>query len=59
MGALRDRELADMNGMREPEQPARYDLYVTLTLKDESRVSAEFWPDDVTPEMEALFKGLR
>lgn len=58
MGALRDRELADMNGMREPEQPARYDLYVTLTL-DESRVSAEFWPDDVTPEIEALFKGLR
>ena len=57
-GALRDRELADMNGMREPEQPARYDLYVTLTL-DESRVSAEFWPDDVTPEIEALFKGLR
>ena len=43
-------------GMREPEQPARYDLYVTLTL-DESRVSAEFWPDDVTPEIEALFKG--
>lgn len=58
MGALRDRELADMNGMREPEQPARYDLYVTLTL-DESTVSAEFWPDDVTPEIEALFKGLR
>ena len=58
MGALRDRELADMNGMREPEQPARYDLYVTLTL-DESRVSAEFWSDDVTPEIEALFKGLR
>lgn len=59
MGALRDRKLADMNGMREPEQPARYDLYVELTLKDESSVSAEFWPDDVTPEIESLFKGLR
>ena len=59
MNALRDRELADMNGMHEPEQPAGYSLYAAVTLKDGSRVSAEFWPDDVTPEIEALFKGLR
>lgn len=59
MNALRDQELADMNGMHEPEQPFRYSLYVTVILKDGSRIPAEFWPDNVTPEIEALFKGLR
>lgn len=40
-------ELADMNGMREPEQPARYEslCYSDLRWKQSS---AEFWPDDVT-----------
>lgn len=58
MNTLRDQELADMNGMHEPEQPVKYGFHATVILKDGSRVSAEFWPDDITPETEALFKGL-
>lgn len=59
MKALRNRECAQMNGLHQPQQRLEYDFYVNVDLKDGSRVLAEFWPDYITPETEALFDGLR
>lgn len=60
MTALRDCECARMNGMRQPEEPMGYYPACEILLKDAGpgHVQAEFWPDGITPEIEAFFKGL-
>lgn len=58
MAAMRDWECAQMNGMHQPEEQLQYSLGSDVYLKDGNYVRAEFWPDAITPEIEAFFEGL-
>ncbi len=58
MPALRNRDLADMNGLCKPEKELRYTMPVSVLMKDGSDIAATLWPDAITPEIEALFAGI-